>query len=196
MDFITEMILIVFVLPIVLLVLIFAIKSYISNKEYNQSELGRSLQNGTYNPTSNLELKKMITIDEVNHLFTFGNPSDIYKYEQLVSCSMDETYDTAHNEVISIYVTAVVNPGAKLLVVRTLWGNTPKGSIYYSTSDYRAKTIYSMLKSIEKYNEQHNTQNSPTLSTADEIGKYKALLDNGAITEEEYECKKKQILNL
>ncbi|WP_303804633.1 SHOCT domain-containing protein [Ruminococcus flavefaciens] len=33
-------------------------------------------------------------------------------------------------------------------------------------------------------------------SMADEIAKYKQLLDSGAITEEEYEAKKKQILGL
>lgn len=36
----------------------------------------------------------------------------------------------------------------------------------------------------------------PTISAADEILKYKNLLDCGAITEEEFEAKKKQLLNL
>lgn len=37
----------------------------------------------------------------------------------------------------------------------------------------------------------------PTTSTsADEIAKYKSLLDSGAITSEEFEAKKKQLLNL
>ena len=35
-----------------------------------------------------------------------------------------------------------------------------------------------------------------TASNADELQKYKALLDSGAITQEEYEAKKKQILGL
>ena len=37
---------------------------------------------------------------------------------------------------------------------------------------------------------------TPTFSTADEIMKYKKLLDCGAITEAEYEAKKKQLLNI
>lgn len=37
---------------------------------------------------------------------------------------------------------------------------------------------------------------APALSPADEIMKYKQLLDCGAITEEEYNAKKKQLLNL
>jgi len=35
-----------------------------------------------------------------------------------------------------------------------------------------------------------------SISTADELGKYKQLLDNGAITQEEYDAKKKQLLSL
>lgn len=43
-----------------------------------------------------------------------------------------------------------------------------------------------------------NQQTTMVLSTsnADEIKKYKELLDMGAITQEEFECKKKQILDL
>lgn len=41
------------------------------------------------------------------------------------------------------------------------------------------------------------TKEKPTgLSTADEIKKYKELLDIGAITEDEYQAKKKQLLGL
>jgi hypothetical protein len=35
-----------------------------------------------------------------------------------------------------------------------------------------------------------------TLSAADEIKKFKALLDSGAITQEEYDAKKKKLLGL
>ncbi len=45
---------------------------------------------------------------------------------------------------------------------------------------------------------QHNTNNgdSANISSADEIRKYKELLDDGIITEEEFNAKKKQLLNL
>jgi hypothetical protein len=36
----------------------------------------------------------------------------------------------------------------------------------------------------------------PTPSSADEIKKFKELLDGGAITQEEYDAKKKQLLGL
>ena len=38
--------------------------------------------------------------------------------------------------------------------------------------------------------------NAANATSADELKKYKALLDSGAITEEEYEAKKKQLLGL
>ncbi len=41
-----------------------------------------------------------------------------------------------------------------------------------------------------------NTQTVPTVSSADEIIKFKQLLDNGVITQEEFDIKKKQLLNL
>lgn len=45
---------------------------------------------------------------------------------------------------------------------------------------------------------QNNTNNgdSANISSADEIRKYKELLDDGIITEEEFNAKKKQLLNL
>lgn len=39
-------------------------------------------------------------------------------------------------------------------------------------------------------------QKQPLLDPADEIAKYKKLLDDGTITKEEFEAKKKQLLNL
>ena len=40
------------------------------------------------------------------------------------------------------------------------------------------------------------TDVSQRISTADELRKFKELYDDGAITEDEYEAKKKQILGL
>ncbi|MEW3513823.1 SHOCT domain-containing protein, partial [Clostridium butyricum] len=50
---------------------------------------------------------------------------------------------------------------------------------------------------IENYIENKNNYRSQnTSSDADELMKFKKLLDMGAITEEEYENKKEQILKL
>ena len=42
----------------------------------------------------------------------------------------------------------------------------------------------------------NNSQQAQQTSTADELRKYKELLDMGAITQEEFEAKKKELLNL
>lgn len=42
----------------------------------------------------------------------------------------------------------------------------------------------------------NNSQSVSATSSADEIMKFKQLLDNGVITQEEFEAKKKQLLNL
>lgn len=51
---------------------------------------------------------------------------------------------------------------------------------------------------MQKVNEVHNvnTFNSLQISAADEILKYKNLLDTGVITQEEFEFKKKELLGL
>ncbi|EKE46556.1 hypothetical protein WYY_16787 [Bacillus velezensis M27] len=61
-----------------------------------------------------------------------------------------------------------------------------------------------MVLEIQKYIEEHQSipaptispAPAPTVSAADELKKYKELLDMDAITQEEYEIKKKQLLNL
>jgi predicted Zn-dependent peptidase len=60
------------------------------------------------------------------------------------------------------------------------------------------KTISQLL--IERQNAKANSAHSPapatTASTADELKKYKELLDAGIITQEEFDAKKKQLLGL
>lgn len=48
----------------------------------------------------------------------------------------------------------------------------------------------------ETHKAQQTTQVTAQTDTADEIAKYKKLADNGTITQEEFEAKKKQLLNL
>ena len=73
---------------------------------------------------------------------------------------------------------------------------TKTNSIGYERAYAEAQEILSILaiilKDIEKKREEINNNNS----NADEILKYKNLLDLGAITEEEFNTKKKELLNL
>ena len=43
---------------------------------------------------------------------------------------------------------------------------------------------------------QNNVQSNIATSNADELKKYKELLDEGIISQEEFDAKKKQLLNL
>ena len=72
-----------------------------------------------------------------------------------------------------------------------------------SSGQYRknleeTREILSCLELIIRENQKSlsASENSKPADAADEILKYKKLLDAGAITQEEYEAKKKQLLNL
>lgn len=54
------------------------------------------------------------------------------------------------------------------------------------------------IDAIENYRNRKSASNSKSrgISSADEIKKYKALLDDGVITQKEFEAKKKQLLGL
>ena len=68
--------------------------------------------------------------------------------------------------------------------------------IFISKKKRNATTDNSNL--YEYNNNSYNETNSTINNTAnpDELRKYKALLDDGIITQEEFEAKKKELLNL
>jgi len=72
---------------------------------------------------------------------------------------------------------------------------TKKSSLLYTTSYSIAQEIISILEIMCNSNVE-NGKSSQQISGADEILKYKKLLDEGIITQEEFEKKKKQILDL
>jgi len=50
--------------------------------------------------------------------------------------------------------------------------------------------------SSEEFQKEMQSANAPTASSADELKKFKDLLDSGVITQEEFDAKKKQLLGL
>ena len=68
---------------------------------------------------------------------------------------------------------------------------------YGSMNEYMRKIADYVQKRVEYYKTSNNTQTVQVnkLSSADELRKYKALLDDGIITQEEFETKKKELLN-
>ncbi len=79
-----------------------------------------------------------------------------------------------------------------------LSGETSKTSITYINCIDNAQKIISKVNMILNQMQEVNSRNDlpVQLSPADEIKKYKELLDIGAITLDEFESKKKQLLNL
>lgn len=71
---------------------------------------------------------------------------------------------------------------------------------FAKTNNYAQDVFNDISKAFNDYKdhaeelEENNSQ--PTLSGADEIKKYKELLDMGIITQEEFDAKKKQLLGL
>lgn len=73
-----------------------------------------------------------------------------------------------------------------------------KGTRYYNEAFQKAQEIMSLLKIILEGNKdaKDNVIVSSKVSVADEIRKFKELLDMGAITEAEYEAKKQELLEM
>ena len=79
---------------------------------------------------------------------------------------------------------------------------TSSGRIHFWCIENRNEVFDEISKLIRNYQIQKTDVNSagriytPNISNADELRKYKELLDMGAITQEEYDAKKKQLLGL
>lgn len=69
-------------------------KSAKKEKQYQNSELARKFNSGEYEPTTDKHLLKYVSLDENNHLFTFGHDSKIYNYDQLVNYELIENNKT------------------------------------------------------------------------------------------------------
>lgn len=68
-------------------------------------------------------------------------------------------------------------------------------SIIYRSAKSNAEALMAKLTQITASN-TNVAHNDNSDSAADEIAKYKSLLDSGAITQEEYDKKKKELLNI
>ena len=72
---------------------------------------------------------------------------------------------------------------------------TSSGFIKFRMLDERYKVYTAVSKLLNERQESASTI-APMPSNADELQKYKNLLDNGTITQEEFDSKKKQLLGL
>lgn len=97
--------------------------------------------------------------------------------------------------VNSLRVKITVNDTSKpTIYVNLLNSKTKTNSFIYKVSYTSAQEILSMLSVItENQNEKEDKENST--SVADELMKLKGLLDEGILTEEEFNTQKNRILN-
>lgn len=86
------------------------------------------------------------------------------------------------------------NEVTPVIYIDFLKSETPKNSSVYKEKSRDIQNILSKFEIITNGNSDFNKEKDNKFSAADEIKKYKELLDMGAITEEEYEKKKKQLL--
>lgn len=100
---------------------------------------------------------------------------------------------------IKITVNDFQNPA---VFINFITSQTKADSFIYKTNYKMAQQILSTLALIQKDNEERRKElysddsKNTMASSADEILKFKALLDGGVITQEEFDAKKKQLLNL
>ena len=71
-----------------------------------------------------------------------------------------------------------------------------KDSFMYKSAINTAQEIMSVLQIICGQSKIEKTERKEENSNIDEVKKYKELLDIGAITKEEFDKKKKELLNL
>lgn len=96
---------------------------------------------------------------------------------------------------IKITLNSTTKPTA---YVKFITSKTKKTSLLYKMACKNAQEVLSLLNVITSGQPGNEGMNagSAVLGTAEEIKKYKELLDAGAITEEEFKAKKRQLLDL
>lgn len=109
-------------------------------------------------------------------------------------------------DISEMRISIITNPGAVVDKVEFLGCKTTKNSFLYNNAYDNVQKVLAMLKIIENYNHENFNletdqseqleQNQLSNSVPEQIKQYKELLDIGAITQEEFEAKKKQLLGL
>lgn len=87
----------------------------------------------------------------------------------------------------------IANPTIYIDFIRM---KTPTNSSAYKKAYQEAQECLSLLHLISDDSRMNAENTAATGSTADEILKYKNLLDMGAISQEEFAAKEKQLLDL
>lgn len=176
------------------------------------------------NFTITTKIGDQILIDEYSKTFKI-NPT-IYEFSQIISYELYEDNSTIMSggvgraiigdalfgrvgAVIGVATRKSQNICSNMEIVITLKdeyhpvatiklieSDTNRNSEKYKTAIKEARNIISKLDNITHANKETAKEDVIMTSVADEIRKFKNLLDDGIITEEEFIIKKKQLLNL
>ena len=162
-----------------------------------------------------------VSIDKPNRLFCIGHrsgdkgPRMIYSFDEVAGYDSDTPDDLTVTETKggigrAVIGAAVAGPVGAIVGATTAKTETRKGRSKESVSIHFAlplgesnllTTVYpggmtAFLKSCKGSSEQPRGTAPAAPSSADELLKFKQLLDMGAITEAEYNAKKSQLLGL
>lgn len=162
-----------------------------------------------------------VSIDKINRLFCFGHrggdkgPRMIYSFDEVAGYESDAPDDLTVTETKggigrAVIGAAVAGPVGAIVGAATAKTEThkayskesisirfvlPLGESNLPTTVYPGGTT-DFLRSCKAGAERPQVATSTASSAADELLKFKQLLDMGAITEEEYNAKKTQLLGL
>lgn len=162
-----------------------------------------------------------VSIDKINRLFCFGHrggdkgPRMIYSFDEVAGYESDAPDDLTVTETKggigrAVIGAAVAGPVGAIVGAATAKTEThkayskesisirfvlPLGKSNLPTTVYPGGTT-DFLRSCKAGAERPQVATSTASSAADELLKFKQLLDMGAITEEEYNAKKTQLLGL
>lgn len=159
----------------------------------------------------------IIDIDKTNNLFKFE--ANFFSFDQVVSCELKETVEeeivktkTTKKPMLSTAFTGIKKSNSvskkapskikKELLVELRYPDGIKTVVFNSAID-KLKNFFDTCITKSQNQEIDNEQSSMFLDDSsaqtlavDEIRKYKQLFDDGIITEEEFNEKKKQLLNI
>lgn len=146
--------------------------------------------------------------DDERILFCFGG---LHNFQSVTKHNNDFAYAFTNKRILlgqdymfaknikSVSYDNVNDVTMGTLVVSTISIDTIKENIVIGVNKECGKIIYSSIQNVlnkVRGGVTKSAVHSSQASAADEILKYKQLLDSGAITQEEYDAKKKQLLGL
>ena len=161
---------------------------------------------------------EVVTIDEVHRFFVFGDASKINSVPVVFSFDEVESYEfetvggktvtkkkggitrAVVGGVVAGPVGALVGSGTAKTETQTV-GAIQMTKVHFKTYAGKVERSGSMYPLgftdfLDRCIAESVDKSAPTSSPADEILKYKQLLDQGIITADEFSAKKKQLLGL